>query len=162
IPPKKPANKPIIKDTAKILPKPVIPKPKPLPPEVLKEDSTPIARKMTERKRAEQSRLTIDVDHIQLKLYDNGIVDNDTVSVFYNGKLLVSHQKLSEKAIELEIQLDKTTRTHEITLYAENLGGIPPNTALVVVTAGNKRYELHSKASLEENAVLVFEYEPKE
>ena len=45
-------------------------------------------------------------------------------------------------------------------MYAENLGSIPPNTALIVVTAGDKRYELRSKASLEENAVLVIEYKP--
>jgi hypothetical protein len=46
-------------------------------------------------------------------------------------------------------------------MFAENLGSIPPNTALIVVTAGNKRYELRSKASLEENAVLLFEYKTK-
>ena len=45
-------------------------------------------------------------------------------------------------------------------MVAENLGSIPPNTALIVVYAGNKRYELFSSASLEENAVLVFEYKP--
>jgi len=33
---------------------------------------------------------------------------------------------------------------------------------LVVVTAGDKRYELFAKADLSENAVLVFEYRKKE
>jgi hypothetical protein len=46
-------------------------------------------------------------------------------------------------------------------MFAENLGSIPPNTALIVVTAGTKRYELHSSASLEENAVMLFEYKPE-
>lgn len=114
--------------------------------------------KMTSRKQVEQSRVMINVRQLNLKLYDNGTVDGDTVSVFYNGRLLLSHQGLSEKAIELNIPLDESTNIHEITMYAENLGTIVPNTALVVVTAGNKRYELRSKASLEENAVLVFEY----
>ena len=61
----------------------------------------------------------------------------------------------------IDLALDETSKTHEIILYAENLGSIPPNTALIVVNAGNKRYELHASASLEENAVLVFEYAPK-
>jgi hypothetical protein len=118
--------------------------------------------KMNARKKSEQSRLIVDVKKIHLKVYDNGIVDDDTVSIFYNGKLLLSHQRLSETALEFTIELDENITTHEITLYAENLGAIPPNTALIVVTAGNKRYELRSKANLEENAVLVIEYKPGE
>ena len=98
---------------------------------------------------------------INLKVYDNGVVDNDTVSIFYNGKLLLSHQRLSEQAIELNIVLDESATEHTITMFAENLGGIPPNTAIIVVTAGDKRYELRSKANLEENAVLIFDYRPK-
>ncbi|MCP9750306.1 hypothetical protein [Ferruginibacter sp. HRS2-29] len=121
-------------------------------------DSATISKLMTVRKQTTQSRLVINTNQINLKLYDNGVVDNDTISIFYNGKLLVSHQRLSEKAVELNIHLDEKVTIHEITLFAENLGGIPPNTALVVITAGDKRYELRSSASLEENAVLVFEY----
>jgi len=46
-------------------------------------------------------------------------------------------------------------------MFAHNLGSIAPNTATIVVKAGDKRYELHSSASLTENAVLVLEYKPK-
>lgn len=72
----------------------------------------------------------------------------------------MSHQRLSDKPINIDIDFDKDTNIHEITLYAENLGSIPPNTALIVVTAGKQRFELRSKASLSENAVLVFERKP--
>ena len=82
-------------------------------------------------------------------------------AIAYNGRLLVNRQRLSEKPIVINLELDENTTTHEIILYAHNLGSIPPNTALIVVTAGDKRYELHSSASLEENAVLIFEYSPK-
>jgi hypothetical protein len=141
--------------TEKQAPPPVAKKDEPAPP-------SEIVKNMVERKQTEQSHLTVNTRHINLKLYDNGIVDSDTVSVFYNGKLLVSHQRLSDKAIELDIDLDPSIDRHEITMFAENLGSIPPNTALIVVTAGKKRYELHSKASLVENAVLVFDYKPEE
>ena len=135
--------------------------PKPVKPVIIPVKPTALERVMATRKQNQQSRITIDVKEINLKLYDNGTVDNDSVSIFYNGRLLLSHQRLSEKAIELNIQLDEGVTQHEITMFAENLGTIAPNTALVVVTAGNKRYELHSKASMEENAVLVFDYKPK-
>lgn len=118
-------------------------------------------KKMEARKNAEQSRLVINSKNLNLKLYDNGVVDGDIISVFYNGKLLVSNQHLSAKPIELNIILDEKIKIHEITLYAENLGEISPNTALIIVTAGKQRFELRSKANLEENAVLVFEYVPQ-
>ena len=133
-----------------------------VPPPPVSTTDKDLQRKMNQRKQQQQSRLEINVKRINLKVYDNGIVDNDTVSIFYNGKLLLSHQRLSEQAIELNLDLDDELTVHTITMYAENLGGIPPNTAVVVVTAGDKRYELRSKANLQENAVLVFEYKPKE
>ena len=158
---------PVNPSTPKPLPK-TVPKtdtikkasPPPAPVTVKKPDAD-LLRKMNERKQQQQSRLEVNVKTINLKVYDNGVVDNDTVSIFYNGKLLLSHQRLSEQAIELNVVLDENVTEHTITMFAENLGGIPPNTAVIIVTAGDKRYELRSKASLEENAVLIFDYRPK-
>lgn len=124
-------------------------------------DSIALLKTLEQRKNKEQSRIEVGVKTINLKVYDNAIMDGDTVSIIYNGKMLLTHQQLSEKAIELNIELDEKQTRHEIILFAENLGSIPPNTALIVITAGNKRYELFASASLEENAVLVFDYRPK-
>lgn len=148
--------KPEINDTLKQ--KPVKPEPVKIKPPVTDRG---LIEKMTARRKTEVSRLAVDVKHIELKVYDNGVVDNDTVSIFYNGRLLKGKQRLSEQPLIIEVDLDDNTTIHEITMFAENLGGIPPNTAIIVVTAGDKRYELRSSASLEENAVLVFEYKPK-
>ena len=125
-------------------------------------DSLAVPKELTKRKNTEQSHIVINVRTINLKVYDNAIMDGDTVSILYNGKVLLSHQLLSEKGIELNIELDGFQTRHEIILFAHNLGSIPPNTALVVITAGEKRYELFASASLQENAVLVFNYRPKE
>jgi hypothetical protein len=127
----------------------------------VKKDTIAVPKTITQRKNIEQSHIEVNVKTINLKVYDNAIMDGDTVSILYNGKMLLTHQLLSEKGIELNIELDETQTRHEITLFAENLGSIPPNTALVVITAGKKRYELFASASLEENAVLVFDYKPK-
>jgi hypothetical protein len=129
-----------------------------LAPVEIKKDSIVIPKPITQRKNIEQSHIEVNVKTINLKVYDNAIVDGDTVSILYNGKMLLTHQLLSEKGIELNIELDEKQTRHEITLFAENLGSIPPNTALIVITAGKKRYELFASASLEENAVLVFDY----
>jgi hypothetical protein len=78
-----------------------------------------------------------------VKLYDNGQIDGDTVSLFFNGKLMVSSQRLSTNPITLEIKLDPGREDNDLVMYAENLGTIPPNTALMVVTVGDKRYEVN-------------------
>lgn len=113
-----------------------------------------------ERTNKEQAHIEVNVNKINLKVYDNAIVDGDTVSIYYNGRLLLSHQPLTEKPINIDLTLDVTQPRHEIVLFAENLGTIVPNTALVVVTAGDKRYELFASANLQQNAVLVFTYKP--
>ncbi len=130
-------------------------------PPVPVKDSIAKPKELEQRKNVEQSKIDVHVKTINLKVYDNAIVDGDTVSILYNGRLLLTHQLLSEKAIEINLELDEGQTRHEIVLFAENLGSIPPNTALIIVTAGEKRYELFASASLEENAVLVFNYRPK-
>lgn len=128
---------------------------------VITHKDTPVLQKMIARKRTGISRLEVNVKQITLAVYDNGIIDGDTVSIFFNGKLLVNKQLLSAKPLIINLDLNENISVNEIVMYAENLGTIPPNTALIVVTAGDKRYELFSSASLEENAVLVFDYKPK-
>jgi hypothetical protein len=45
-------------------------------------------------------------------------------------------------------------------MVAENLGSIPPNTSLMVITAGNKRYETSVTSTEQKNAVVILEYKP--
>jgi hypothetical protein len=41
-------------------------------------------------------------------------------------------------------------------MYAENLGSIPPNTALMVIYDGNKRYEVNIKSTEKTNGSVSF------
>jgi hypothetical protein len=92
---------------------------------------------------------------VRVDLYDNGEVDGDSISLFYNGKLLMSSKRLSEKAITLNITVEDDV-VNELVMYAENLGTIPPNTALMVVTDGPKRYEVRITSDLEKSGVINF------
>ena len=119
---------------------------------VKKTDNSSIVKQMSFRKNREMKRLVVNEKNIILNVYDNGVIDADTVSVFYNGNLVLSHQRLSEKPIVIPVTLDEKASIHEIILFAENLGSISPNTALIVVNAGDKRYELFSNADLGKKA----------
>ena len=54
--------------------------------------------------------------------------------------------------------MDETQPEHELVMVAENLGRIPPNTSLMVVTAGDKRYEVRITSTEQKNAVVRFKY----
>ncbi len=68
---------------------------------------------------------TIEVDNktVKVDLYDNGEIDGDSISLFYNGKLILSNKKLSEKAITLTLYVEDDDM-NELTMYADNLGTI--------------------------------------
>lgn len=41
---------------------------------------------------------------------------------------------------------------HELVMVANNLGSIPPNTSLMIITANDKRYEVFISSSEQKNA----------
>ena len=96
---------------------------------------------------------------ITIHLYDNGTIDNDTVSVYLDKKLVVSKQRLTGKPISIKFELDEDNVYHELVMVAENLGEIPPNTSLMVVKAGSKQYEVRITSNEQKNAVVIFKYE---
>ena len=98
---------------------------------------------------------------IKIQLYDNGDIDGDTITVYHNNELIVSKRRLTDKPITFTINADEGSWEHEFVMVAENLGAIPPNTALMVITAGDKRYELFITSSDKKNAVVVLEYKPE-
>ena len=49
---------------------------------------------------------------------------------------------------------------YELVMYADNLGDIPPNTALMMVTAGSQKYDVFMSSSLDKSAALHFVYKP--
>ncbi|MEO7309511.1 MAG: hypothetical protein ABIX01_03875 [Chitinophagaceae bacterium] len=95
---------------------------------------------------------------ILIELYDNGEIDGDTISVFQNGKQIAYRKGLSTLPITLRIKIDEDNPDQEITMVAENLGSIPPNTALMIVKSGGNRYDLRISSSEQNNAVVRFRY----
>src|SRR5690606_23197590 len=72
---------------------------------------------------------------IEVRFYDNGTVDGDIISIYFNNELIQQRQALTSSPIRFTLQL-KEGQDNIIAMYAENLGTIPPNTALMVVDDG--------------------------
>jgi hypothetical protein len=117
-------------------------------------DAKKISEAYGKRKNMTSQILDVVSDSIRLSFYDNGDIDGDSISVFVNSNLMVAHQLLSARAINMYVKLDSTKEINEIGMFAENLGSIPPNTALMVLTDGVNRYEVYMSSSLTLNSTV--------
>ncbi len=106
---------------------------------------------------------TIEIDNpgFTVDLYDNGEIDGDSISLFFNGSLILSQKRLSDKAIRLNLSVDRGRELNELIMYAENLGTIAPNTALMVVNDGDNRYEVRISSDLQKSGVIRFVHKSK-
>ena len=103
--------------------------------------------------------ITVNAPEIKLDFYDNAEIDNDTITVLLNGNLLLYRKMLTAKPLTITFNAAPNT-DYELVMYADNLGTIPPNTALLVITAGAKKYEVRMASSEEKSAAIKFRYEP--
>jgi len=97
---------------------------------------------------------------VSIYLFDNGTINNDTIIVFDNKKLLVNKKRLSYKAIHLEFNFTENSREHEVIIVAHNMGTVPPNTALLLLKDGKNRQEYFITSTNKINAKILIVYEP--
>jgi hypothetical protein len=165
----KEVTKPVITQ-AKPETKPIIAEVKPMITEVKKENaaiskplmqqvtfSAPVPKALETRSNNVVKHIFTDSAEIKIELYDNGIIDGDTVTIYHNNELLVSKKGLSGKPITLKIKVAASQPHHELVMVADNLGSIPPNTSLMVVTANDKRYEIFISSDDKKNAKVVID-----
>ncbi len=111
-------------------------------------------KEYTKRENVVVNEIEVTSDSLRVDVYDNGEIDGDIISVFYNQQLILFNQKLTHKSIHINLVLDSTKEYNEITMFAENLGLIPPNTALMVITDGKNKYDIRLSSNMEKNAAI--------
>ena len=125
-----------------------------------KDAVTPIAviKEMPLEKRNNQlvKQIVVEHDSIGVTLYDNGDIDGDSVTLIYNNKIITTHQRLSDKPVSFMLKVEPGISRNELVMYAENLGSIPPNTALMIITDGKNRYEVNISSTKNSNGVVAF------
>ena len=114
----------------------------------------PELEKFEERKTYLVNDIFVDSDSLRISLYDNGDIDGDSISVFYNKIPIVQHQLLNAQGTNFYLKLDPLTKVHELSMFAENLGTIPPNTALMIIHDGFNRYEIFLTSSYTLNGTV--------
>ncbi len=157
-----PKTDPVVKEADKKNPDVVVSNPNNIPPVLTQTETKKITDPRFEKRNNDLIKtIEIDNESFTVDLYDNGEIDGDSISLFFNGNLILSHKKLSDKAIRLTLDVDNNRDLNELIMYAENLGTIPPNTALMVVNDGDNRYEVRISSDLQKSGVIRFIHRPK-
>jgi len=102
--------------------------------------------------------LTVNDPNVIVKLYDNGEIDGDTISVYLDKKLVLAAKRLTASPLVIKFTMEEDEEEHELTMVAENLGTIPPNTSLMIVEAGEQRFDVRITSTEQKNAVVKFRY----
>ncbi|RFM27967.1 hypothetical protein [Deminuibacter soli] len=99
--------------------------------------------------------LDVTEDSVRIDLYDNGDFDHDSVSIFYNNALVEYKKELdTRKPITFKVHVDDIATNNDLVMFAENLGLIPPNSALMIITDKNHRYEVNLTSNYQKNAAV--------
>ena len=114
---------------------------------------------LIERKLELVKEIKVDTGDLRLDFYDNGVIDGDTISVYVNDIAVVSRRVLATKPITVFVRIDFIKPLQEMIMVGENLGSIPPNTALMIVNDGDKRYQVYLTSDNKKNAMVRFIYE---
>jgi len=102
---------------------------------VLDENGFPT--KIDDRAVKQQREITFTGNHITISVWDNQSVDGDIVSLFLNGKPILTEFTISKEKHLIQLNVEEGT-DYYLTLFAHNLGKIPPNTLSLLVSDGKK------------------------
>jgi hypothetical protein len=114
---------------------------------------------LTPREKEVVKTLTVKSSSIKLELYDNAEIDHDTVTVLVNNKVLLYRQMLTDRPLTVHFNAFADL-PYEVVMYADNLGDIPPNTALMMITAGDQKFEVFLSSTETKSAAVRIVYRP--
>jgi hypothetical protein len=93
---------------------------------------------------------------IKVDIYDNGQVDGDVISIYVNDKVVLPPKMLTAEPISLVINAQENQEYYDLIMYAESMGKIPPNTALMIVTTSTNRFEINITSTEQSSGVVRF------
>ena len=91
---------------------------------------------------------------LKLRIWDNGEVDGDRISLNINGKMLLQNYTLDslEKDIDINLPISGIVT---IIITALNEGSSPPNTCMMMIESSNEQYPVEMRARQGEKRTIL-------
>ncbi|MGS0524978.1 hypothetical protein ACU8V7_06990 [Zobellia nedashkovskayae] len=84
-------------------------------------------------------------------------IDNDIVTIYLNGEIAVEHVQLKSKKQFFDLTLEPGQNI--ITLHAENLGEVAPNTAAILIKTETEEFMAVLESDLGQSSYFKLLYE---
>ena len=95
---------------------------------------------------------------VRVRVWDNGTIDGDILTLFVNGKMILENYRATRRKHETIVKLDKPT--NYLILHAINLGSISPNTVAVSVDDGIQEHLVIMSSNLDKSgAIMIRQFE---
>ncbi|MCH2198821.1 MAG: hypothetical protein MK081_08550 [Flavobacteriales bacterium] len=111
---------------------------------------------LASRQNRPSKEIAVKTDRLVIKLWDNGTIDGDTVSVMVNGRYILKEHALTDKRKKIKIKL--VEGSNSIIIIAHNEGSVSPNTAACLVRSGWRREEFVVSTGLDRNSSIEVVY----
>lgn len=99
--------------------------------------------------------LRVSQPKIRLKVWDNGTVDGDVVTLYLNGEQILKNYTVSKRKWSIPISLSQ--KNNFLILHAEDLGDITPNTVAVSIDDGVKEEIIILSSNLAESGAILIQ-----
>lgn len=113
-------------------------------------DKSIIPATFKDRSVEEQGTIEVNKKEVTFLIWDSGQIDGDIVSLYVNGKAVISNYTLTGAKKSIPVTLENKGYNY-ILLFAHNEGSIPPNTCAVSIDDGTKETNLVLSANLKTN-----------
>ncbi len=99
--------------------------------------------------------LKVRSDNIRIKVWDNGIVDGDILTLFLNGQQILHKYRVNKR--RWSIPVDIIRGENLLILHAEDLGDISPNTVAVAIDDGISEQIIVLSSNLRESGAILIQ-----
>ncbi len=117
----------------------------------------PKQENIQKREVAKGTEVKIKGKTVTLKIFDHGKEDNDTISLYFNDKLLLDRYRLSKNPLKIVVEIDPKIKKNKLVFFAKNLGIFPPNTAAVIIEAEGFSKKVILRSDFNQSDVIYFE-----
>ena len=117
--------------------------------------SQPASNPFVERKIKVFQTFEVASDSLELNFYDNGEIDGDSITVFYNNELQMEKKRVSNEALILKVAVE-SNKDNLLVIHALNLGLIPPNTATLLFRDNGIRKIVNISSNKTLSGAIIF------
>ena len=93
---------------------------------------------------------------ITIKVWDFGIIDNDTISFTLNDRVILSNYKITHNKKKIKIKLE--TGENILKMVAHNEGSVKPNSAALEIKSGFIKKAITLNSTMNSTAIINLNY----